>query len=110
LPGQKAALANLPEDRDRFPIALWFRDVLNVGVQRLALTGEAPRRGFGDGTPTTGVDATAGDLAAVVELKLRRAEQRVADALWDQGVEELGEVGRAIVEEQLDIDLDEGGE
>jgi len=56
------------------------------------------------------VDATAGDLAAVVELKLRRAEQRVADALWDQGVEELGEVGRAIVEEQLDIDLDEGGE
>jgi hypothetical protein len=55
------------------------------------------------------VDATAGDLAAVVELKLRRAEQRVADALWEKGVEELDEVGRAIVEEQLDVDLDEGG-
>jgi predicted ATPase len=44
LPGLKSALANLPEDRDRFPVALWLRDLLINGVQRLSLTGEAMRR------------------------------------------------------------------
>jgi len=41
---QKAALATLPEDRERFPVALWLRDVLQSGVQRLVLSGEAMRR------------------------------------------------------------------
>ncbi|WP_459941249.1 methylation-associated defense system AAA family ATPase MAD3 [Deferrisoma palaeochoriense] len=44
LSSQKTALASLPEDRDRFPVALWFRDVLQTGVQRLALSAEAMRR------------------------------------------------------------------
>ncbi len=41
---QKAALATVPEERDRFPVTLWLRDVLASGVRRLALSGEAMRR------------------------------------------------------------------
>jgi len=44
LSNQKPALANLPEDRERFPIALWLRDVLVTGVRRIALASEAMRR------------------------------------------------------------------
>lgn len=40
----KAALASLPEDQERFPIATWFRKLLGEGVQRLALSGEDMRR------------------------------------------------------------------
>ncbi|MDO8348913.1 MAG: ATP-binding protein [Planctomycetota bacterium] len=40
----KAALASLPEDEDKFPVATWFRQTLASGVQRLALSGEAMRR------------------------------------------------------------------
>ncbi len=44
LPPERAALANLPEDRERFPVALWLRDTLKEGVRRMALSGEAMRR------------------------------------------------------------------
>lgn len=44
LSSSKTALSSLPEDRDRFPIALWLRDSLAAGVQRLALSAEAMRR------------------------------------------------------------------
>ncbi len=37
-------MANLPEDRERFPVALWLRDVLVQGVRRIALASEAMRR------------------------------------------------------------------
>ena len=43
LSSQKAALASMPEDRERFPVALWLRDVLQSGVQRITLSGEAMR-------------------------------------------------------------------
>jgi predicted ATPase len=39
----KAALASLPEDEDRFPVATWFRKVLQTGVRRLALSSEDMR-------------------------------------------------------------------
>lgn len=39
----RAALANLPEDEERFPVATWFRKLLTDGVQRLALSSEAMR-------------------------------------------------------------------
>ncbi len=39
----KAALASLPEDEERWPIATWFRRVLGAGVQRLLLSGEQMR-------------------------------------------------------------------
>jgi len=40
----KAALASLPEDEDKFPVATWFRQLLGSGVQRLALSSEDMRR------------------------------------------------------------------
>ncbi len=40
----KAALASLPEDEDKFPVATWFRQMLATGVQRLVLSGEGMRR------------------------------------------------------------------
>jgi predicted ATPase len=44
LGADKAALASLPEDDERFPVATWFRKVLGEGVQRLVLSGEHMRR------------------------------------------------------------------
>ncbi len=40
----KAALASLPEDEERFPVATWFRRTLAEGVQRLVLSSEDMRR------------------------------------------------------------------
>lgn len=39
----KAALASLPEDEERFPVATWFRRLLTEGVQRLVLASGAMR-------------------------------------------------------------------
>ena len=36
----KSALANLPEDETKFPIATWFKELLMVGIDRLALNSE----------------------------------------------------------------------
>lgn len=44
LDANKAALASLPEDEDRFPVATWFRKVLTEGVQRIVLSSEEMRR------------------------------------------------------------------
>jgi predicted ATPase len=41
---QRSALANLPEDEERFPVAVWVKRVLMEGVQRLVLNSEAMRR------------------------------------------------------------------
>ena len=43
VPVDKAALASLPEDDERFPVATWFRRVLAEGIQRLVLSSEAMR-------------------------------------------------------------------
>lgn len=40
---RRAAFANLPEDEQRFPIALWARRVLSEGVQVLALNSQRMR-------------------------------------------------------------------
>ncbi len=40
---QKAGLANLPEDEDRFPVAVWFKGFLMEGLQKLVLESEAMR-------------------------------------------------------------------
>src|SRR5262245_18758840 len=37
---QKSALANLPEDETKFPIATWFKELLMAGIDRLALNSE----------------------------------------------------------------------
>lgn len=48
---QKLALANLPEDEDRFPVAVWVKRILMEGIQRLVLNSEAMRRPAPPGSP-----------------------------------------------------------
>jgi predicted ATPase len=48
---RRSALANLPEDEDKFPVAVWFRRSVLGGVQRLALNSEALRRPSPPGSP-----------------------------------------------------------
>ncbi len=40
----RSALANLPEDEAKFPVATWAKRVLQEGTQRIALNSEAMRR------------------------------------------------------------------
>ena len=47
----KAALASLPEDVDKFPVATWFRQTLSTAVQRIALSGDAMRQPSPPGRP-----------------------------------------------------------
>jgi predicted ATPase len=48
---RRSALANLPEDEEKFPVAIWFRRLLLEGVQRLALNSAALRRPSPPGSP-----------------------------------------------------------
>jgi predicted ATPase len=48
---QKSALANLPEDETKFPVATWFKELLMLGVQTLSLNSEAMRRPSAPGAP-----------------------------------------------------------
>ena len=48
----KSALANLPEDEARFPIATWFKRFLMEGTQVLRLNAEAMRLPSPAGSPT----------------------------------------------------------
>lgn len=48
---RRSALANLPEDEDKFPASIWFRRLLMDGVQRLALNSAALRRPSPPGAP-----------------------------------------------------------
>ncbi|MCL4210657.1 MAG: AAA family ATPase [Phycisphaeraceae bacterium] len=47
----KSALANLPEDEDRFPVATWVKRVLMEGIRRVTLNAEAMRRPSPPGSP-----------------------------------------------------------
>ncbi|MCP4658231.1 MAG: AAA family ATPase [bacterium] len=49
---RKLALANLPEDEERFPVATWIKRALMEGIERLALNSEAMRRPAPPGSPT----------------------------------------------------------
>ena len=48
----RLALANLPEDEERFPVATWVKRVLMEGVDSLVLSSEAMRRPSPPGSPT----------------------------------------------------------
>lgn len=47
----RSALANLPADQDRFPAALWVRDLLVEGVHRIQLNAERMRQPSVAGAP-----------------------------------------------------------
>ncbi len=48
----RSALANMPEDETKFPIAIWVRKVFLEGVQRVVLAAEDMRRASAPGSPT----------------------------------------------------------
>jgi predicted ATPase len=50
---QRLALANLPEDEDRFPVAVWAKQSLMEGVQHLVLNSERMRQPSPPGSPRT---------------------------------------------------------
>jgi hypothetical protein len=62
----RLALANLPEDEARFPVAIWFRRLLTKGIQRLELSSEALRRPAKPGS-TTEFLADGSNLPWVIE-------------------------------------------
>lgn len=48
---QKLALANLPEDEDKFPVAVWVKRTLMEGIHHLVLDSQAMRAPAPPGTP-----------------------------------------------------------
>jgi len=48
---RRSALANLPEDEEKFPVSVWFRRLLLEGTHRLALNSAAMRRPSPSGSP-----------------------------------------------------------
>lgn len=52
LGSQRSALANLPEDESRFPIATWFKRMLADGVRSVVLNSRQMRQPSAPGQPT----------------------------------------------------------
>ena len=74
----KVALANLPEDESKFPIATWFKRFMMDGVQRLVLNAEGMRLPCRPGLPATFLP-DGSNIAWVVH----RLEQHLPDTLKD---------------------------
>jgi hypothetical protein len=75
---QKSALANLPEDEVKFPIATYFKELLMHGVQTLALNSEAMRRPSPPGTPRA-FTADGSNLPWVVEVLEKKHRRRLTE-------------------------------
>jgi predicted ATPase len=80
----KSALAGLPEDLEKFPVARWFRNMLQEGVQRLVLNAEALRRPAKRSDPR--VFSPDGSNLPWVVNRLER-EAPVAHRRWVQHVQ-----------------------
>ena len=85
----KSALANVPQDEERFPAASWFRNYLSEGVQRIMLNSAAlrspsppqsPRRFLPDGS---NLPTMIHELERQHPDKLREWIQHVQTALPD---------------------------
>jgi len=75
---RRSALANLPEDEDKFPVSIWFRRFLLEGVQRLALNSAALRRPSPPGSPRR-FQPDGSNLPWVVRDLAKRAPGRVQE-------------------------------
>jgi hypothetical protein len=71
----RSALANLPEDEERFPVATWVKRVLMEGVTRVVLNAEAMRRPSAPGSPRRFLPDGSNLPWVVHELKERRPEK-----------------------------------
>jgi len=76
----KSALANLPEDDTKFPIATWFKELLMVGVQQLTLNSERMRRPSPPRAPKT-ILPDGSTLPLVVETLATKYNKRFEDWL-----------------------------
>lgn len=72
---RKAALANLPEDEERFPIALWARRVLLTGTHRLMLNSQRMREPCRPDAPKS-FQADGSNLPLVVKQLREGAPER----------------------------------
>ena len=77
---QKSALANLPEDETKFPVATWFKELLMAGVQKLMLNSEQMRRPSPPRAPKT-FQPDGSTLPLVVERLATRERQRFEEWL-----------------------------
>jgi predicted ATPase len=71
---QRAALANLPEDEDRFPVAVWVKRFLMEGVDFLLLNSEAMRRPSPPGSPKEFRPDGSNLPQAIEQLKITNPE------------------------------------
>ncbi|MCE2441257.1 MAG: ATP-binding protein [Candidatus Latescibacteria bacterium] len=74
---RRSALANLPEDDIRYPVATWLKGVLNNGIQRLVLNSAAMRRPSPPGRPV-GFQADGSNLPWVISSLHSDAPDRFA--------------------------------
>jgi len=75
---QKSALANLPEDEVKFPVATYFKELLIQGVRTLALNSEAMRRPSPPGTPRA-FRPDGSNLPWVVEVLEKKHRRRLSE-------------------------------
>ncbi len=80
---RRSALANLPEDEERFPVSIWFRRLLLEGVQQIALNSAALRRPSPPGSPRRFVP-DGSNLPWVIHDLEEREPQRLQE--WVQHV------------------------
>ena len=74
---RRSALANLPEDDIRYPVATWLKGVLNNGIQCLVLNSAAMRRPSPPGRPV-GFQADGSNLPWVISSLHSDAPDRFA--------------------------------
>ena len=75
---RRSALANLPEDETRYPVATWLKGVLNDGIQRLVLNSASMRRPSPPGRPT-GFRPDGSNLPWVISALQTSAPDRFTD-------------------------------
>lgn len=76
----KSALANLPEDETKFPTATWFKELLMIGVQTLALNSERMRQPSSPGAPKFFLP-DGSNLPWVIDALSKKHKQRFSEWL-----------------------------
>jgi predicted ATPase len=75
---RKAALANLPEDERRFPVAIWLRNMLTQGVHRIAFE-TAAMRGACSPSLVRAFLPDGSNLPLLIEDLRKRSPQRFSE-------------------------------
>lgn len=76
---RRSALANLPEDENRFPAATWFKRYISEGVQRIMLNSEAMRRPSSPQSPRSFLPDGSNLPWVIEDLKQKHPERL---SLW----------------------------